>query len=282
MIYDCFTFYNELEILKIRLNELSGIVDKFIIIESNETFQGKMKPLFFEENKHLFARFESKIIHKICEMPHSDALEVSARAPSAAWAREHYQRNFIARALGDLRDDDLVIISDVDEIISAAALRQALQERRKHELTIFEMPNFTGFFNRKMTSVSWLLGPRMIAFAQFTTPQKLRTTKAFASRSLKGGLLWRLHTRLWNYFNTGVAAPVRILYNAGWHFTSIGDWSAWRNKVNAFSHEELKASDLYERESVFMETLAKSTLPVAIEELPDYIRKNKPEFEFLE
>ena len=282
MIYDCFTFYNELEILKIRLHELSEVVDKFVIVESNKTFQGQDKPLFFADNRHLFAQFESKIVHKICEMPESGTVILSSRSTSDAWAREHYQRNFIATALGDIRDDDLVMISDVDEIVSAEALRRALHERSRHELTIFEMPNFTGFFNRKMTSVSWLLGPRMIEFALFTTPQKLRTTRAFASRSLKGGLLGRLHTRIWNYFNTGVAAPVRVFYNSGWHFTSIGDWDAWRKKVDSFSHEELKASDLYQREGAFNDTLQKRTQPVSIEELPDYIRKNKEQFLFLE
>jgi len=282
MIYDCFTLYNELELLKIRLHELSNVVDKFVIVESNETFQGKAKPLYFAENRHLFAEFESKIIHRVCDMPAPDALLISGRSTTPAWAREHHQRNFIATALGDVRDDDLIMISDVDEIISAAALRQALRERRKNELTIFEMPNFTGFFNRKMTSVSWLLGPRMIEFALFTTPQKLRTTRAFASRSLKGWLLGRLHTRISNHFNAGIAAPVRVFYNAGWHFTSIGDWNAWRNKVDSFSHEELKASDLYLREGAFNDTLLKQTQPVSIEELPDYIRKNKEQFLFLE
>lgn len=282
MIYDCFTFYNELEILKIRLNELNELVDKFVIVESNKTFQGQDKPLFFLENRHLFAQYESKIIHKICEMPETAALQISSQSKTPAWAREHYQRNFIATALGDVRDDDLVIISDVDEIISAAALRQAVEQRRKNELTIFEMPNYTGFFNRKMNSVSWLLGPRMIEFSLFTSPQKQRMTRAFASRSLKGGLLGRLHTRIWNYFNTGISAPVRVLYNTGWHFTSIGDWKAWRKKVDSFSHEELKASEIYLREDAFVETVLKSTQPVSLEELPDYIRKNKDQFAFLE
>lgn len=282
VIYDCFTFYDELEILKIRLHELSEVVDKFVIVESNKTFQGQAKPLFFAENRHLFAQFESKIIHKICDMSASDPGMTPNWATSAAWAREHYQRNFIATALSEIRDDDLVMISDVDEIVSAEALRRALRERRKHELTIFEMPHFTGFFNRKMTTVSWLLGPRMIEFAQFTTPQKVRTTRAFASRSLKGSLLGRVHTRIWNYFNTGVAAPVRIFYNSGWHFTSIGDWNAWRNKVNSFSHEELKGNVTYMREDAFMENVLKRTRAVAIDELPEYIRKNKEQFVFLE
>jgi len=215
-------------------------------------------------------------------MPEFDAGMMSNRSTSAAWAREHYQRNFIATALIDCRDDDLIMISDVDEIVSAEALGRALRERSKFELTIFEMPIFTAFVNRKKTSVSWLLGARMIEFVQFTTPQKLRTTRAFASRRLKGSLLGRIHTRVWNHLNAGIAAPVRVYYNAGWHFTSIGDWNAWRNKVNSFSHEELRESDIYLSEAAFMNAVLKSTQPVGIEALPEYIRNNKQQFLFLE
>lgn len=282
MIYDCFIFYNELEILKVRLNELSKVVDKFVIIESTKTFQGKNKPLIFAENRHLFAQFEAQIIYRVCDMPESVEGLMTARSTTAAWAREHYQRNFIGTALMDAQPDDLIIISDVDEVIRAAALDKAVQDRRRHELTIFEMPNYTGFFNRKMNGVRWLLGPRMLEFRMFGGAQKVRMTRAFASRSLKGNVFGRLHTRIWNYFNTGIGAPVRVIDDAGWHFSSIGDWKNWRNKVDAFSHEELKDDQTYLREEAFMENLRHNTRPVGLEELPEYIRRNKSEFVFLE
>src|SRR3972149_880785 len=62
-IYDCVLFFNEPELLEIRLNELYPHVDKFVIVETIENFQGKLKPLYYEENKFLFEKFADKIIH---------------------------------------------------------------------------------------------------------------------------------------------------------------------------------------------------------------------------
>ncbi len=67
MVYDCFQFFNELDILKIRLNVLAPIVDRFVISEATETFSGLKKPLYYEENKHLFAEFADKIIHVVVD-----------------------------------------------------------------------------------------------------------------------------------------------------------------------------------------------------------------------
>ena len=66
-IIDCFIFYNELDLLEYRLNILNDVVDYFVIVESTHTFVGKEKVLFFNENKHLFEKFNEKIIHIIVD-----------------------------------------------------------------------------------------------------------------------------------------------------------------------------------------------------------------------
>jgi beta-1,4-mannosyl-glycoprotein beta-1,4-N-acetylglucosaminyltransferase len=66
-IIDCFIFYNEIDLLTYRLNILNDIVDKFVIVESTYTFSGKEKKLYFNENKHLFEKFNEKIIHIIVD-----------------------------------------------------------------------------------------------------------------------------------------------------------------------------------------------------------------------
>ena len=53
-IYDCFNFFNELDLLEIRLNTLYDIVDYFVIIESNLTHSGEVKPFYYEDNKSRF------------------------------------------------------------------------------------------------------------------------------------------------------------------------------------------------------------------------------------
>lgn len=116
MIYDCFTFFNELELLRIRLNELADVVDKFVICECTTTFTGKPKPLWFDENKEQFAKWADKIVHVI------DTTEPYMEDP---WVNERRQRDVMQRALferEDVKPDDIIVLSDVDEIPSAAVL----------------------------------------------------------------------------------------------------------------------------------------------------------------
>ena len=91
-IYDCFLFYNELEILNIRLHEMYDHVDKFVLVESEETFRGGPKPLYYQENKHLFEKFADKIIHVIIEGHYEPQ---NPREYWKVWEREHFQRDQI-------------------------------------------------------------------------------------------------------------------------------------------------------------------------------------------
>ena len=111
-IYDCFTFFNELEILKIRLNEMYDAVDYFVLVESEETFRGAPKPLFFYENKNAFTRYKDKIIHIIVK---------GKFETGSPWAREAFQRNQIMRGLENCKKNDIILISDVDEIAAIPA-----------------------------------------------------------------------------------------------------------------------------------------------------------------
>ena len=109
-IYDCFTYYNEEEILKIRLNELSNFVEKFVIVEASQTFTGKKKPYYLDD---VLDSLKDEWKEKICiyrvEFPDQDL---------TSWQREHIQRNYIAEALKHIgvSEKDLVVISDADEI----------------------------------------------------------------------------------------------------------------------------------------------------------------------
>lgn len=107
MIYDCFSFYNELDLLEIRLNTLDSVVDKFVLVEATKTHNGQEKPLYYQENVKRFAPFHGKIIHIIVD---------SFPEIESAWTLENYQRNQIIRGLQGARDDDIVLLSDLDEI----------------------------------------------------------------------------------------------------------------------------------------------------------------------
>jgi len=107
MIYDCFTFFNEHTILDIRLNTLYDHVDKFIIVEATRSHQNLEKKLFFSEKKHEYSKFLDKIIHVVLdEYPEH-----------TYWSYEENQRDAIIKELSKIAtEDDIVFISDVDEI----------------------------------------------------------------------------------------------------------------------------------------------------------------------
>lgn len=92
-LIDCFTFYNELKMLEFRLTELDDVVDYFILVEANKTYSGFEKEYYYDNNKHLFVKFNHKIIHiKVDDMPDGDG-------HNNIWARENHQRNCIIRGL---------------------------------------------------------------------------------------------------------------------------------------------------------------------------------------
>mgnify|MGYP001456492360 FL=1 len=110
-IYDCFQFFNEETILDLRLNILEESVNFFVIVESTTDHQGNEKKLNFDINK--FKKFQKKIIYVVVE----DTLDTIKKPHIGQNSLvERHQRNSITRGLKNCSDNDLVIISDVDEI----------------------------------------------------------------------------------------------------------------------------------------------------------------------
>jgi beta-1,4-mannosyl-glycoprotein beta-1,4-N-acetylglucosaminyltransferase len=136
-IYDCFNFFNELDILEIRLNVLYEYVDYFVIVESSVTHSGEQKPFYFEENKERYSKFLDKIIHyKVYDTPSNfanlDYTEDTCvneifdfvskqtnrfnRITQPDYGRDFFQKECVRRPLISCSDDDIIIISDADEI----------------------------------------------------------------------------------------------------------------------------------------------------------------------
>ena len=118
MIYDVFLLFNEIDLLDIRLNILENVVDKFIIIESNKTFSGKNKDLYYYKNRARFEKWWDKIEYKIVDnMPIGNTSEDN-------WAREFHQRNIGCESIYHCNDDDIIIVSDVDEVPNPNVLKK--------------------------------------------------------------------------------------------------------------------------------------------------------------
>jgi beta-1,4-mannosyl-glycoprotein beta-1,4-N-acetylglucosaminyltransferase len=106
-IYDCFSFYNEVDLLEIRLEELYDHVDHFVISEAGTTHSGKPKDFILLDNWERFKPWADKIIHvKVDDMP--------GVIDGNCWHNERHQRNCLERGLVDATDDDILLVGDVD------------------------------------------------------------------------------------------------------------------------------------------------------------------------
>ncbi len=122
-IYDCFTFFNELDLLKVRFEELYDHVDYFVLVESTETFSAEPKPLYYQENKHLFTKYQDKIIHIIV----NDLPPALPGEHPDHWLRQGFQLNASLRGLTHCQLDDIILVSDLDEIPNQNAITQIKQ-----------------------------------------------------------------------------------------------------------------------------------------------------------
>lgn len=205
-VYDCFQFYNELDLLDLRLAELNDVVDHFVLVEAKYTHAGAPKPLYFAENKARFAAYADKIIHIV----------VDDDPGGFAWVREAYQREAISRGLVNADAADLVIIGDADEI-----LRPDVVTRMRH---------------------SGADGPALFAphldislyFLNLRAPDPWISVAAAS---------WSLVRRV-GANNMRYLAKQRIgetIAHAGWHFTWMGGIDRFLAKMAAFAHREMVA-----------------------------------------
>jgi beta-1,4-mannosyl-glycoprotein beta-1,4-N-acetylglucosaminyltransferase len=138
-LFDCFTFFNELDLLEVRLETLAPHVDFFVLAESPITYRADPKPLYFEQNKERFAKFLPKIRHIIVDdLPTEKGFDQN-------WQRETLQRAALERGLADARDEDIIMLSDLDEIPSPSKILEAIKLRGT--LRVFHMRFFSYFAN---------------------------------------------------------------------------------------------------------------------------------------
>ncbi|WP_431857378.1 hypothetical protein [Azospirillum sp.] len=216
MIYNCFIFFNELDILELQLEETYDYVDKFVIVEATETHMHVPKPLYYADNRSRFQRFADKIIHVVVDdMP----------AGADSWQMEFFQRNAIARGLADTTAEDTIIIADVDEIIR----RECLRDLRNDPRLLVGMRLQFSYFRLNYVNVAgpeqhmvWAIAAKQPVVAQ-TSPQKIRDSRFGIHAKAASGA-----------FDGQVGA----IDNAGWHFSYIGNTAHVVNKLRNFSHQE--------------------------------------------
>lgn len=219
-IYDCFTFFNEFELLELRLKELYDVVDKFVLVEGDATFTNNTKPYYFEENSSRFSQYSDKIIHVKVKMPRD----------SDPWINEKAQRDAIKHGVQSADADDVILITDLDEIPRANAIKSV---RNDHHVSIWalRMPLFYFRFNYLMSHnpggnySTWGVGIRQ---KHLTSADELRRNRFY------------LNSFPYNHSGEGI----RLIEHAGWQFSYLGNADFAKLKIQSFSHTEANRAEI--------------------------------------
>ena len=255
-VFDCFPFFNELDLLEMRLHELKDVVDVFVLVEATLTTKGQSKPLYFDDNRQRFRPFLDKIRHVVL----SDLPE-----HGSAWDREHLQKMAIKRGLGDVRADDVVMVTDADEIVHPSIVEQL---GGFHGITKLRMRMYMYYMNMFLRD-DW--------------------DKPFA---LPGSLIDqiddvnRMRSLNRNPENFPADCRWRSLDSGGWHFTHVGGADRVREKLRAYVHQGGKYDEIL-AEGGIEECILTGRVPGGLrslhlvrvdESMPRYVRDNEKRF----
>ena len=264
-IFDCFTLFNELDLLEFRLKFLDSHVDHFVIAESNITHSGKRKPYNFPEAKERFKPWQHKIIYLQVEQSTEGLVfeeQTTYNPGSAAWKLENEQRNALLKAATYMEDTDMVLLSDLDEIPSPLAIKKAKAFTKPVAFSILFHYYFLNCQGAREDR--WWKGCVAATAEQFKaiTPQGLRDKRDVFSS----------------------------LADAGWHFSFLGGIEKIKQKLLATAHTEYnkdeylseehikeavaKRKDILKREGIIFKYVPLSYYPAALQK----VMKQYPEF----
>jgi len=252
-IYDCFTFFNELDLLEMRLNILNDKVDYFVLVESTKTHNGKYKELIFQQNAYRFSKFSKKIIHVIVD-------DMPELKDNNRWILENFQRNAIARGLSKCDVGDIILISDLDEIPNLDNIdiikKILIMNTGKRELLynlyysirkyIVEIKK-NGKIMRMIKKILYRFPVKsldMVGFRQkfyFYYLNGLVNNSWFGTKAV-------LYKDLIDHFNSSPqqireSSAKNIIENGGWHFSYLLSPENIAKKIQAFAHSEFDTKE---------------------------------------
>lgn len=276
MVIDCIPFFNELDILKLRLHILDPLVDRFVIEEATHTFSGLPKDLCFEKNREMFEEFLPKITYLVVD---NSPEEISTHE------RDKFQKNALAKALTDASDEDVLILSDVDEIPNPAVLQELVKRFDPDKIYHLAQRNFYCYLNMEEVS-----GNLLSITGEFPGVERRMWlgTKVFAKKNIPESGIIDLRE-----ISPEDPRSVRIA-DGGWHFGYMGSCHETDvsrrvgTKVVAAAHQEyntedvlaevkdrlILGEDIFGRNAVFQ-------WAVVDESYPQYLLEHKSEYDYL-
>ena len=259
-IYDCFQYFNEDHIVDLRLNILDKYVDYFVISESTKTHQGKDKKINF--NISNFTKFKNKILFVTAD--YNDKIDFDKHTGGESPIEQH-QRNSLIKGIKNASPEDLIILSDSDEIPDLTKLNK-INKNKKY--IGFSQKMFMYKLNLQNLDESNWIGSRITKKKNIKSMQELRNLK------FKNYPFWRI-----DKLN-------QQIISGGWHFSYMQTPSQILNKIKSFSHGEFNSENLSEtniQEKILKneDVFGRGTRLQKIEidkSYPEYILQNKEKF----
>ena len=289
-IYDCFMFYDEDLVIDLRLNILNEHVHEFVIVESKFTHSGKKRELLFNIKK--YSKFKNKINYIVLENEPIDLERVNyndtddkknSKYIMNALKRENFQRNGIKKGLTNAKPDDLILVSDVDEIPNLSNLD--INEINDN-IILFKQNFYYYKFNLKLEDMPWL-GTKGCKYKNLKSPQWLRNIKD------KKYPFWRLDV----LFSNKKYSNIKFIDNGGWHFSNMKTPEEIEKKMRTYlHHREYDIKPLGTKKIEEMIKSKKSIYNLRADmknekidgtqnlkatdgrELPEYLKKNKRKY----
>ena len=259
-IYDCFQYFDEDHMVELRLNILDQYVDYFVISESNRTHQGEEKKINFDIKK--FSKFKDKIKFIIADYTNEIKFKKHTGGESPI---EQHQRNSLIRGIKNASPEDLIILSDSDEIPDLTKLSEINKNKK---FIAFSQKMFMYKLNLQNLDESDWIGSKMTKKENITSMQDLRNLK------FKDYPFWRIDK---NNLQT---------IKGGWHFSFLQTPKQILNKIKSFSHGEHNNNNIDEKnieekilknEDIFGRGITLKRIQID-SSYPSYIFKNKEKF----
>lgn len=224
-IIDACTFFNEIELLKIRIELLYDHVDGFCICESNLTHPGDPKPYYFEEHQAEFSPWANKITY-LKFQPDTTGLDFTIKdqafnSASPAWQIERAQRNAIAQFCQQFNDEDLFIVTDLDELVNPEVVNALRSGAFKIDKARLEMQMHYYYMNCKGVGAENKLWHQGFV------------STVGAIKNLQGNLS---HMR--------VQEAMPVIQNGGWHLSYLGGAEQVSQKINVTAHVETNTPEI--------------------------------------
>ena len=290
-IFDCFMYFDEEVVLDLRLNFLDQYVDYFVIVESIYTHKGEKRKLKFNLNK--FEKFKSKIIYKVYDENNEDIEKIldqdsekikSYKYIMNALRRENGQRNHILAGLDNADIDDIILISDVDEIPNLNSIDFT---KIREKIFMFRQDMFYYKFNLKLPNMVWT-GTKGCRKKNLLSPQWLRNVKDRKYSIFRFDIL----------FSDKKYNSIKFVDKGGWHFTNLKTAKEIEHKLKSYLHhwefdENPLSTDQIEniikkKQAIYDLTLDKrlnkigsgnKLIKYEFEKLPQYLKKNKNKYQ---